>query len=971
MIMADTEGIKEPRLDIEVGKTKLTLYMEQSVSSSIPAVWINSSQGDIAVAYNRSETISGQNVEYAPPTDEERIAFDLPTDITFHVFTNEDQARAVAEQGLEGSAISNYIAIHGGGWYGVSEGSRTTPAIYLDSSNFEEIPSSISHGIYQNGKAITPKIKGMDISRVMYNGKQIYPTVTFEPYTLQNVPNGVYIIDTGNLLYPRANWDTANNANAMGVAVISDNCRFAISKVQGGDMVWDDTENSDVLINDVVTTEDLNTAKLDYDGEGNTNKIIAQLGAENAPAANYCRNTSGLFPNNKQGYLPSLGEWNEAYNNKAEIDTCMSLIGGDAINTTYYHWTSTQVSASLSWVLRWSGRAMGSGSKDYPYPVRAFLSLKTSYTLDEAPNGVYVLSTDNMLYKKEGWDAANNANAVGVAVLSDDCRFVISKQEASGGMIWGSTGTPSGCFMNTDKSAALQDFAGKANTDAVITAYGENANAAYYCRNTEGLFPDGRKGYLPSSGEWKAVYDNKSEVVACMSLIGGTSFKNDYYWSSSLADLYNAWLLDWTNGNVNYGARGYYNYCVRAVASLDPASYTPETAPNGVYICTNEGKLYPKADWNQDNNDNSVGVAIVTDNVRLLIKKGIEAKSNIPWSSALDGVDLPEISNGDNADYNGMNNSAAIRQAAPSENDTNNAAWYCYSQTISVNSKNINGYLPAIGELLDIYGNKSDIEDALTLIGSQTITESCGFGNDLYLYSSSEASASYMTMLYWNDGSSIDAPKGGSGGNTSILPIFPLSLPLNIYTPETAPNGVYVYSTDGKLYKQDVWDTANNDNAVGVGVVADECKFVISKQEASNAMIWGSTGTPAGCFMSNFESAALQDFAGEANTDAVIAAYGENANAAYYCWNAEGLFPDGRQGYLPSFGELRTAYDNKSEVVACMSLIGGAAFRNSYYWSSSLYDPNYAWLMSWVDSSDINDGRDYFMGYVRAFTSMS
>ena len=894
--MADAEDAKDPRLGIEVGKTKFKLYVAQSISTDIPTVWVNTSHGDVAVAYNRTETVSGESVEYAPPTDDGYIEFDTPDNLTFYFFTDEGQARAVAEQGLTGSAINSYIAMNGGGRYGTISGGITSSAISLDSSNFnnilqieknmlnvtvqnielseinplwlrvvdttsgsntgagpdpiecvlsdegifilqqavywndtqqlltlylfssEEIARNItdlssveniesyikenggcyfgyaqnldythsgdngkdiniemqlvaqsepepklSHGIYQNGKAITPKIKGMDISRVMYNGKVIYPTVTFEPYTLLNVPNGVYIIDTDNLLYPRANWDTANNANAMGVAVISDNCRFAISKVQGGNMAWADTGNNDVLINDIVTTEDLNTAKLDYDGEGNTNKIIAQLGAEYAPAANYCKNTDGLFPDGRQGHLPSLGEWNEAYNNKAEIDACMSLIGGEAINTYYNHWTSTQYMAENSWILYWSDGNVFNNHKRTTNSVRAFLSLKASYTLDEAPNGVYVLSTDNMLYKKEGWDTANNANAVGVAVLSDDCRFVISKQGASEDMIWGSTGTPSGCFMSTDKSAALQDFAGKANTDAVITAYGENANAAYYCRNTEGLFPDGRKGYLPSSGEWKAAYDNKSEVVACMSLIGGTSFKNEYYWSSSLADLYNAWLLDWTNGNVNSGARGYYNYYVRAVASLDPASYTPETAPNGVYV----------------------------------------------------------------------------------------------------------------------------------------------------------------------------------------------------------------YSTDGKLYKQDAWDTANNDNAVGVGVVADECKFVISKQEASNAMIWGSTGTPAGCFMSNDESAALQDFAGEANTDAVIAAYGENANAAYYCRNTEGLFPDGRQGYLPSFGELRTAYDNKSEVVACMSLIGGAAFRNSYYWSSSLYDPNYAWLMSWVDGSDINDGRDYFMGYVRTFTSMS
>lgn len=416
-----------------------------------------------------------------------------------------------------------------------------------------------------NNKDIDPKFNNENVSKVMFNGKQIYPSVTFEPYTLQNVPNGVYIIDTDNLLYPRANWDTANNANAMGVAVISNNCRFAISKIQGGSLIWG---GYGTTINGIVTTADSSIAMKDYDGRGNTDKIIAQLGAANAPAANYCKNTSGLFPDGRQGYLGSLGEWMEAYNNKSEVDACMSLIGGDVINTDYYHWTSAQRSDSRSYVLAWDGGTVGNGSKESERPVRAFLSLKTSYTLDEAPNGVYILSTDNMLYKKEGWDAANNANAVGVAVLSDDCRFVISKQEASGRMIWGSTGNPSGCFIGSDSSAALQDFAGKANTDTVLSAYGSEATAANYCRNTSGLFPDGRQGYLPSLGEWKTAYDNKTEVAACMSLIGGTAFQENWYWSSSLYSSLNAWILYWSSGyNDSDNRDGEVNY-VRAVASF-------------------------------------------------------------------------------------------------------------------------------------------------------------------------------------------------------------------------------------------------------------------------------------------------------------------------------------------------------------------------------------------------------------------
>ena len=75
-------------------------------------------------------------------------------------------------------------------------------------------------------------------------------------------------------------------------------------------------------------------AKLDFAGKSNTDKIIAQLGTGNAPAAEYCSNY--IFPNGQKGYLPALGEWQIAYDNKTEIDACMSLIGGTSIYTDYH-----------------------------------------------------------------------------------------------------------------------------------------------------------------------------------------------------------------------------------------------------------------------------------------------------------------------------------------------------------------------------------------------------------------------------------------------------------------------------------------------------------------------------------------------------------------------------------------------------------------------------------------------------------
>jgi hypothetical protein len=53
------------------------------------------------------------------------------------------------------------------------------------------------------------------------------------------------------------------------------------------------------------------------------------------------------------------------------------------------------------------------------------------------------------------------------------------------------------------------------------------------------------------------------------------------------------------------------------------------------------------------------------------------------------------------------------------------------------------------------------------------------------------------------------------------------------------------------------------------------------------------------------------------------------APAAETC--AKYTFPNGSNGYLPSLGELYTAYNNKTAIVEAMSLIGGTALISNNY----------------------------------------
>jgi hypothetical protein len=122
------------------------------------------------------------------------------------------------------------------------------------------------------------------------------------------------------------------DTNAIGVAVVKGTSGFIIDKthnVSGKQWCGYGT-----TISDITTTTNVSNAKLDMNGETNTDGIISQLGIGNAPAAEECRKYSYTIDGTtKYGYLGACGEWQTAYDNKSAIDSMMAKIGGTAINS--------------------------------------------------------------------------------------------------------------------------------------------------------------------------------------------------------------------------------------------------------------------------------------------------------------------------------------------------------------------------------------------------------------------------------------------------------------------------------------------------------------------------------------------------------------------------------------------------------------------------------------------------------------
>lgn len=164
---------------------------------------------------------------------------------------------------------------------------------------------------------------------------------------------GVFIQHINGELFTTEQWSANGftNEEANGVAVIANEASFIVAKDESVNQYR--YGGAGKLLSSVATASSAEEAGLDFDGIGNTEKMIAELagykdsaGIIGAPLAEGCVNF--VFPNGAKGYLPSCGEMLIAAKQKSAINGALYLIGGTTIaNNTYM--TSTQNSANIIW----------------------------------------------------------------------------------------------------------------------------------------------------------------------------------------------------------------------------------------------------------------------------------------------------------------------------------------------------------------------------------------------------------------------------------------------------------------------------------------------------------------------------------------------------------------------------------------------------------------------------------------------
>jgi hypothetical protein len=121
---------------------------------------------------------------------------------------------------------------------------------------------------------------------------------------------------------------------------------------------------------------------------------------------------------------------------------------------------------------------------------------------------------------------------------------------------------------STTGATATAIGAGSANTDTIITVQGatETSYAAGLARAyTGGGYTD---WFLPSKDELIKMYLKKGDINTTALANGGSNFATVYYWSSTEAGRYDAWIKFFSNANSQGFGDKSFTYNVRAIRAF-------------------------------------------------------------------------------------------------------------------------------------------------------------------------------------------------------------------------------------------------------------------------------------------------------------------------------------------------------------------------------------------------------------------
>lgn len=163
-------------------------------------------------------------------------------------------------------------------------------------------------------------------------------------------------------------------------------------------------------------------------------------------------------------------------------------------------------------------------------------------TYKALPLGVFFIDINEKFISKDELDLTLHS-IVGVALITEKIAVVIQEKTYD----WKEWSTQKqlveGATVANTASDAMNDYNGKANTEAIIKALGTKALAASICNDF--TFKNGKKGYLMSAGEAEEIYSNKTEISSFFDALSPSPdfSKSNTWWTSTQCDGDNVWKM--------------------------------------------------------------------------------------------------------------------------------------------------------------------------------------------------------------------------------------------------------------------------------------------------------------------------------------------------------------------------------------------------------------------------------------------
>lgn len=182
--------------------------------------------------------------------------------------------------------------------------------------------------------------------------------------------------------------------------------------------------------------------------------------------------------------------------------------------------------------------------KALTYTPSLLYNREVTFTYKALEIGVFFIDINDNLINRDSWDY-NKDTIVGVALITEKVAIVMAPG-AKPYLKWSEQAQlVEGVTTSIKYADAIADFNGKANTEAIVSALGTKAGAAYYCSNY--TFKNGRKGHLMSAGEAYEMSLNDSTLNTMLQDLDSSSVNFDTgnkYWTSTQTSTNMTWVVD-------------------------------------------------------------------------------------------------------------------------------------------------------------------------------------------------------------------------------------------------------------------------------------------------------------------------------------------------------------------------------------------------------------------------------------------